>query len=121
MELHCTLISPDAGSALAGRIRRELVVHAAEGSPGADVAEALARAYGRGDCTVEGLPLSGLAVGRPPLVSGAVLVGGGTGPGRAAPPRSRSSCTRGPRQGPWCRSAGGPSGSAAPPVARAAA
>ncbi|MGY3567538.1 FtsK/SpoIIIE domain-containing protein [Sinomonas sp. RB5] len=95
MELHCTLISPDAGGALAGRIRRELVVHAAEGSPGSDVAEALERAYGRGDCTVEGLSLSGLAVGRPPLVSGAVLVasgagllgrGAGTGPGRPAPP-----------------------------------
>jgi S-DNA-T family DNA segregation ATPase FtsK/SpoIIIE len=86
MELHCTLISPDAGSALAGRVRRDLVVHATAGSPGADVAEALERAYGAGDCTVEGLPLAGLAVGRPPLVSGAVLVACGAGPGRAAPP-----------------------------------
>ncbi|MDP9885459.1 S-DNA-T family DNA segregation ATPase FtsK/SpoIIIE [Sinomonas atrocyanea] len=88
MELHCALISPGAGSALAGAMRRELVVHAAEGSPGAEVAAALQRAYGTGDCTVDGLPLAGLAVGRPPLVSGAVLLGPGAGRGadRAVPP-----------------------------------
>ncbi|MDQ0258391.1 FtsK/SpoIIIE domain-containing protein [Sinomonas atrocyanea] len=88
MELHCTLVSPDAGSARAGCMRRELVVHAADGSAGGEVAAALEAAYGSGDCTVEGVPLAMLVVGRAPLTSGAVLIASGAdrSRSRAVPP-----------------------------------
>lgn len=77
MELHCTLISPDAGSAQSGQLRQELVVEAAEGSAGPAVAAALASDLGAGDCTVNGRPLEVLTVGESPLLNGAVLVAGG--------------------------------------------
>ncbi len=80
--LHCTLV-PAPGSRLA-RDPVELSIEAPSGLAGGLVQEALARRYGTGALSVQGLRLSSLVVGEPPLVNGAVLVDGVAGIPRPA-------------------------------------
>lgn len=89
MELHCTLASADGGHPRGANVLRELVVESPEGTSGAEVAEALARATGARRCTVEGQPLEEMTLGSPPLVNGAVIVTGApqqSGPRPVPPP-----------------------------------
>ncbi|HKS00913.1 MAG TPA: FHA domain-containing protein, partial [Arthrobacter sp.] len=87
MELQCTLVrapgSVSAGHSAAGPV--ELTVAAAEGCPGTELEAELSQRFQTCGLTVAGLPLSGLTVGRAPLVNGAVLLDGGA----SAPERGR--------------------------------
>lgn len=79
MEIHATLVcapgwpaGPDGGPrSLPGP--QDIVINGS--GSGAEVAAALARRWGKGRFTVGGLPLEELRPGRPPLVSGSVIVG----------------------------------------------
>ncbi|WP_209748289.1 MULTISPECIES: FtsK/SpoIIIE domain-containing protein [Micrococcaceae] len=74
MTLHCTLVrGPDAGSA---GPPIELTIESPPGGAGLVLQQALERDYGTGQLSVSGLPLSGLILGAPPLVNGAVIVDG---------------------------------------------
>ncbi|MET1088084.1 MAG: FtsK/SpoIIIE domain-containing protein, partial [Arthrobacter sp.] len=85
MLFQCTLVdSPGAG--LAGR-PRELTVEVSVGADGASLQAALAARFGTGALSVAGLDLGSLTIGEPPLVDGAIIVDGGTGP-RPVPQRS---------------------------------
>ncbi|WP_426996344.1 FtsK/SpoIIIE domain-containing protein [Pseudarthrobacter sp. N5] len=80
MPLHCTLVRrPGAGRTDAPV---ELTIEAVPGSSGDELQAALARGFGTQEVTVNGVSLTGLTVGAPPLVNGAVLV---DGPGRRMP------------------------------------
>ena len=78
MTLHCTLIrspqSPLAGPPL------ELSVTAPPGTSGATIHAELARTFGTGAVFVGGEDLCSLSLGTAPLVTGAVLVDGGSQP-----------------------------------------
>ena len=75
MDLHFTLVrGPGAES---GEAPLELTALAARNAPGIDLERELSRAFAARRLTVGGLPLSALVIGRPPLVSGAVIVDGG--------------------------------------------
>ncbi len=75
--LHCTLV-PAPGSRLA-RDPVELSIEVPSGLAGGHLQEAIARRYDTGALSVQGLRLSSLVVGEPPLVNGAVLVDGVAG------------------------------------------
>lgn len=80
MTLHCTLVG-GPGSGLDGR-QLELSIDAPEGATGAGICEQLTHVFGTGTVTVDGDDLRSMRLGSPPLVSGAVLVDGGSGPVR---------------------------------------
>ncbi|NYD76692.1 FtsK/SpoIIIE domain-containing protein [Arthrobacter cupressi] len=75
MPFHCTLVRGPFSAVRQEAV--ELTVEIDDGGPGAAVQAAVAVGFGTGELTVCGRPLSSLAVGRPPLLPGAVLVDGG--------------------------------------------
>ncbi len=77
MPLECTLVrSPGTGLA---QPPLELTVDASVGTGGAELQAELEAGFGTGTLSVDGVHLSSLTVGKPPLVNGAVIVDGGTG------------------------------------------
>ena len=74
MELHCTLVVPDAGHLQSGLARRDIVVDIARGTSGSVIQSELTERYGVGPLAVGGSALEDLAAGTPPLCSGAVLL-----------------------------------------------
>ncbi|MFH5878085.1 FHA domain-containing protein [Arthrobacter sp. NA-172] len=91
MTFHCTLVRGPL--ALLQDPPVELAITIVDGGSGALVQAAVAAEFKTGELVVGGLPLSGLTVGAPPLVPGAVLVDGAdpgeqdaphAGPGPAA-------------------------------------
>ncbi|WP_284762282.1 FtsK/SpoIIIE domain-containing protein [Arthrobacter sp. efr-133-R2A-63] len=89
MTLHCTLVR--APRALRQGEPVELALAVGNGTPGTVVEAAVAAEFGAGQLTVDGHPLSDLAVGSAPLISGAVLVDGAD-----SEARNDSICKRGP-------------------------
>ncbi|MDQ4503252.1 FtsK/SpoIIIE domain-containing protein [Sinomonas sp. ASV322] len=77
MELHFTLISPGATRR---DVREDFVAEVAEGEPGRELADLLARTRNATRITVEGEPLGSLVVGVPPLHDGALLLANGAAP-----------------------------------------
>lgn len=80
MRLHCTLVG-GPGSCLAPH-PLELTIEAPDGAPGALVCRQLTEKFGTGTVTVAGEDLRSARLGSPPLVTGAILVDGGTEPMR---------------------------------------
>ena len=75
MDLHFTLVrAPGAGR---GEAPLELTVRAAGNASGTELEHELSRKFGTRRLTVGGVPLSALVIGRPPLVTGAVIVDDG--------------------------------------------
>lgn len=75
MDLHFTLVR--GPGAERDEAPLELTAWAAGNAPGSELERELSRAFGTRRLTVGGLPLSALVIGRPPLVTGAVIVDGG--------------------------------------------
>lgn len=74
MTLECTLVRGPASLHKGGAI--ELSIEAELGLPGVVLESAVASAFGCRELTVDGVRVSRLSVGQPPLVNGAVLVDG---------------------------------------------
>lgn len=75
MDLHFTLVrGPGTEN---DQAPLELTAWAAGNAPGTELERELSRTFGTRQLTVGGLPLAALVIGRPPLVTGAVIVDGG--------------------------------------------
>ncbi|KHL00649.1 FtsK/SpoIIIE domain-containing protein [Sinomonas humi] len=74
MELHVTLIAPGAGRGL--QTSEELVATLPDGASGSALADLIDARRGVTGITVDGAPLHSLVIGEPPLVNGALLLGG---------------------------------------------
>ncbi|WP_457974310.1 FtsK/SpoIIIE domain-containing protein [Arthrobacter sp. D1-17] len=86
MDLHFTLVrGPGAGR---DEAPLELTASAAGNALGSELEQELSRTFGTRRLSVGGLPLSALVIGRPPLVTGAVIVDGGGGIRERQPRRS---------------------------------
>ncbi|MEJ1113860.1 FtsK/SpoIIIE domain-containing protein [Paenarthrobacter sp. CCNWLY172] len=85
MTLECTLVRGPAAAELSAP--EELTIRVPPGTPGAQLQSILGEERGTGRLAVDGRDIADLTVGRPPLVSGAILVDG-PAPHHASEPAS---------------------------------